>query len=146
MGEAVPKWQKSMESKAWSASIRAALIDFAKEATRERGATEKAAKALGVTRSAIEKMKITGQGSVESWLKLAAFKADLDEKQLRFFLDNLQQILSDVTPPSALDKVWEELKASYQDQELAAWAKLLLSKKKVEDELGITVKATLRKK
>lgn len=142
----MPKWQKSKESKAWSASIRAFLIDFAKTATKERGATEKAAKALGVSRSAIEKMKITGQGSVESWIKLAAFKANLDEQQLKYFLENSQQILAGISPPSAFDKLWDDLKASYPAQELTAWARLLLSKKKVEDDLGITVKASLRGK
>ncbi len=140
------KGQKSPESRAWSNSIRTALIDFAKSALRERGDTDRAADFLGVSRSAIDKMKDTGLGSVESWVKLAAFKTKLDKKRTQYILENLSQVLAGVESPSGIDQIFEDLKSSFSDQELAAWMKLLLSKKRVEDEIGITIKASLQKK
>src|SRR5690606_13164567 len=128
----------------WSKLIRGALRNFAREATKERGEIDEAAKAAHLSRPAIEKMKSSGTGSVESWIKLFAYHHKFSERNVRSILDNLPNALNPSKAPDDLDLVFGELKRLYSKQELSAWMKLLLSKRHVEDHLGVTVNARLK--
>ncbi|MGE0527389.1 MAG: hypothetical protein AB7P49_10030, partial [Bdellovibrionales bacterium] len=54
-------------------------------------------------------------------------------------------MIQNLESPSALDKLVFELKNLYSENELAAWFRLLISKRVVEKDLGIEVKARMKK-
>lgn len=126
--------------------IRESLKQFAKIAVRERGEIDRAAAALGLSRSAVEKMRLSGRGSVDAWIKLLAFRAGIEDEDFPTFITACQRAFGRIKPVDPIDTIIDELRSAYSASELAAWAKLLLAKKRIEDELGISIRASIRSK
>lgn len=134
----------SLSKSQWSTLIRDALKNLAQSATVERGSIERAAEALHLSRVAIEKMKSDGMGSVESWIKLVAFKAQLSETEVRRLLMNPSLLVKGVGNADPLDGLFAQVKREIPTQELAAWLRLLLAKKQVEEHVGVQIKVTTK--
>ncbi|MEZ4742814.1 MAG: hypothetical protein R3B45_10260 [Bdellovibrionota bacterium] len=137
---------KPLTKAEWSKLIRDSLRYFAQSVIKERGAIEKTAVALDLSRASIEKMKSNGTGSVESWIKLAVHSAKMPPEKTKYVLTQLTSIVDQLNPPDELDLLFQETKKNFDRNELAAWMTLLLAKRKVENQLGIDVKAKLKSK
>ena len=118
--------------------LRKAFSDLAKKITAERGSILKAAEHLGKTRSSIEKMKMSGSGSVTTWARLIALHFGVGNDDLVRMIKNLGAPHSETD--SKLDDLYSELKKFYTHQELAGWFKLMRDKGRIESDLGIRIK------
>jgi len=133
---------KALTEKEWDQLIREMFKNLARNVLPERGDNPKAAKALGLSISAIEQMKSSGKGSPKSWVRLMAHGANLGPEEIHSFFTNFPGLLKDIKPLSEVDQLFEKLKASYDSQEIAALLQLLLAKKEVEDFLGLKIKVS----
>ena len=96
--------------------------------------------------STIEQMKSYGKGSLKTWIKLVVYKAGLSPDEIRSFVDNFPSLLKEIKPLSEIDRLFEELKRKYDSQEVAALLQLLLTKREVEEFVGIKIKVSKNKK
>lgn len=138
--------QKSLTPDEWEELVRNFCKEIARSVTRQRGEPRKIAKLLGLKPSSISDIR-TGRniGSVVVNLRLFFLKAGIPDHEAKRFLEHPQVIIQNLETPSALDKLVFELKNLYSENELAAWFKLLISKRTVEKDLGIEVKARVKK-
>lgn len=117
--------------------------------TRNRGDATKVAKVLGLQRATISDIR-TGRssGSATVNLRMLFMLAGISDSEARKILENPQLLLKDIEsgPASQIDNLFLELKNLYSENELAAWLKLLISKRNVEIDLGVSLKATLKAK
>ena len=139
--------QKNLSSEEWEALVRNFCKEITRSVTRKRGETQRIAQLLGITPSSLSDMRagrITG--SVVVNLRLFFLKSGVPDQEAKRFLEHPQAMIQNLETPSALDKMVVELKNLYSENELAAWFKLLISKRVVEKDLGIEVKARVKKK
>lgn len=129
----------------WDRLVRQLIQTVAQLATRNHGALTKVARATNLSKSAIAQMKTTGKASPVSFIRVAANLAGLTDTQARTLLSNPTSILKNLEPISDVETLFSEVRALYDDNELAAWLKLLRSKNQVETDLGISVKASMKK-
>lgn len=136
---------KKLTDKEWNDFVKEMLKTFATGALSGHGDNAKAAKALGLSVSAVEQMKSSGKGSPKSWIKLAAYKANLSPDEIRSFFKNIPGILKQIKPMSEVDGLFEEFKKSYSNQEIAALLQLMIAKREVEDFVGVNIKVSKKK-
>ncbi len=138
--------QKMMTPDEWEDLVRAFCKEITRSVTRNRGDVGRIAKMLGLKQQSISDMR-SGRitGSVVVNVRLFFLKAGIPDHEARKFLEHPQIVIQSLETPSALDKLVFELKNLYSDSELAAWFKLLISKRRVEKDLGIEVKARVKK-
>lgn len=129
----------------WNKLVNEGLKKLAVSTTKKRGDAAKLAKVLNKSRSSIVQMKTMAKGSTVSWIRLLLHKAGLNDSQAKEIIENFDSILSSVSPPSQLDKLFERLKELYSEQEIAALLRILISKSTVEEFLGLK-KPTKKKK
>lgn len=125
----------------WEILVRNLIQTVAQLATRNPGAAAKLARSTNLSKSAITQMKRTGKASTVSFIRVAAFLAGLADEQAKGLLENPAAILKNLDPASDVDKLFNEVRVFYSDNELAAWLILLKSKHKVESDLGISLNA-----
>ena len=138
--------QKQMTPEEWEDLVRNFCKEITRSVTRKRGDVVRVAKLLGLKQQSISDMRtgrITGSSVVN--VRLFFLKAGIPDHEARKFLEHPQAMIQNLETPSPLDKLVFELKNLYSDNELAAWFKLLISKRKVEKDLGIEVKARVKK-
>ena len=75
-----------------------------------------------------------------------AHHAGLSPEEISSLFTNFPSLLKEVKPLSELDLLFEELKKNYTKNEIAAWLKLLISKKEIEDFIGVNIKVSSKKK
>ena len=138
--------RRSLNEKEWDTLVRELFRSFAHSALPDRGDNIKAAKALKMSLSTIEQMKSYGKGSLKTWIKLVVYKAGLSPDEIRSFVDNFPSLLKEIKPLSEIDRLFEELKRKYDSQEVAALLQLLLTKREVEEFVGIKIKVSKNKK
>ena len=138
--------KKALSEKEWDHFVKNLLKSFANKALPERGDNQKAAKALKLSVSAIEQMKSSAKGSTKSWIKLMSYMAKLSPEEIRDFFENYPSLLKQAKPLSDLDILFEEAKQKYDHQELGALLALLISKKEIEDFVGVKIKVSKSKK
>ncbi len=129
----------------WNSLVRTFIQTVAKLATRNPGEATALSRATDLSLSAITQMKNTGKASPVSFIRVAAFLAGLTDQQTKNLLENPGSILKNLEPTSEIETLFNEVRAYYNDNELAAWLKLLKSKHLVESQLGITVSAQVQK-
>ena len=137
---------KKISEKEWDTFVKETLKSFAYSAMPNRGDNVKTAKALGISKSAVDQMKSHGKGSPKTWFKLMAHHAGLSPEEISSLFTNFPSLLKEVKPLSELDLLFEELKKNYTKNEIAAWLKLLISKKEIEDFIGVNIKVSSKKK
>lgn len=137
--------KKKISERDWDKFVKELLKSFAGSTLSDRGDNIRAAKALGLSLSAIEQMKSMGKGSTKSWIKLAAYNSNLSSQELIKIFENLPGILKSVRPISEVDRLFEELKSNYSSQEIAAMLQLMLSKRAVEKFVGVDIKVSKKK-
>lgn len=130
----------------WNQLVRHFIQTVAQQATRNHGAAAQVASATNLSKSAITQMKRTGKASLVSFIRVAAYLANLTDRQTKSLLENPASILKNLEPASEIETLFSEIRGYYSDNELAAWLKLLKSKHQVESDLGITVKAAISKR
>lgn len=140
------KDQKALTDAEWDQLVRGLIRTVAQLATRNRGTLTKVAQATNLSKASIANMRKTGKASVISFIRVAAYFAGLADDDAKDLLENPSSILKNLEPASEIESLFSEVRKVYTDNELAAWLKLLKSKHQVESELGITVKAALRKR
>lgn len=138
--------QKTLTPEEWEDLVRNFCKEIARSVTRERGEARRIAKLLGLTPSSLSDIR-TGRitGSVVINVRLFFMKAGIPDHDAKKFLEHPQAMIQSLETPSAVDKLVFELKNLYSENELAAWLKLLISKRVVEKDLGIEVKARVKK-
>jgi hypothetical protein len=137
--------KKTLSEKEWDQFVKELFKSFASSSLPNRGDNAKAAKALGLSVSAIEQMKSMGKGSTKSWVKLAAYDAELSQAEIRELFENLPSLLKSIRPLSEIDHLFEEFKMKYDTQEIAAMLQLMISKREVEDFIGVDIKVSKKK-
>lgn len=137
---------KTLTPEEWEDLVRNFCKEIARSVTRKRGETRRIAKLLGLRPSSISDIR-TGRitGSVVVNVRLFFIKAGIPDNEAKKFLEHPQAMIQGLETPSAVDKLVFELKNLYSENELAAWFKLLISKRVVEKDLGIEVKARVKK-
>ncbi|MGE3680233.1 MAG: hypothetical protein AB7G93_00815 [Bdellovibrionales bacterium] len=138
--------QKTMTPEEWEELVRNFCKEITRSVTRKRGDVGRIAKLLGLKQQSISDMR-SGRitGSVVVNIRLFFLKAGIPDNEARKFLEHPQVMIQNLETPSALDKLVFELKNLYSENELAAWFRLLISKRVVEKDLGIEVKARMKK-
>ena len=129
----------------WDQLVRGLIRTVAQLATRNRGTVTKLAHATNLSKASIANMRKTGKASIVSFVRVAAFFAGLNDREAKALLENPGSILKNLEPASDIETLFDDVRKLYSDNELAAWLKLLKSKHTVESDLGITVKASVRK-
>lgn len=73
--------------------------------------------------------------------------AGISDAQAKNILENPESLVKNLEsgPASPVDNMFLELRNLYSENELAAWLKLLISKRTVEQNIGISIKASLKK-
>lgn len=138
--------QKQMTPEEWEDLVRSFCKEITRSVTRKRGDVGRIAKLLGLKQQSISDMRsgrITGSAVIN--IRLFFLKAGIPDSEARKFLEHPQVMIQNLETPSALDKLVFELKNLYSENELAAWFKLLISKRVVEKDLGIEVKARMKR-
>lgn len=130
----------------WEELVRSFCKEITRSVTRKRGDVGRIAKLLGLKQQSISDLR-SGRitGSVVVNIRLFFLKAGIPDHEARKFLEHPQMVIQNLETPSPLDKLVFELKNLYSENELAAWFKLLISKRTVEKDLGIEVKARMKK-
>ena len=136
----------AINGKEWDYFIRELCKTFAHSALPERGDNVKAAKALKMSLSAVEQMKSYGKGSFKAWIKLAVYKSNLSQDEIKSFFDNFPNLIKEIKPMLEIDHLFEEIKRKHDGQEIAALLQLLLAKREVEDFVGVKVKVSREKR
>lgn len=138
--------QRPLSSKEWEDLVRSFCKEITRSVTRKRGDVGRIAKLLGLKQQSISDMR-SGRitGSVVVNIRLFFHKAGIPDQEAKRFLEHPQLMIQNLESPSALDKLVFELKNLYSENELAAWFKLLISKRVVEKDLGIEVKARMKR-
>lgn len=137
---------KPMTPEEWEELVRNFCKEITRSVTRNRGDTGRIAKLLDLNQSTVSDLRtgrITGSAVVN--IRLFFLKAGIPDHEAKKFLEHPQMMIQNLETPSALDKLVFELKNLYSENELAAWFKLLISKRVVEKNLGIEVKARVKK-
>lgn len=130
----------------WEHLVRELVKTVAQQATRNRGAAASVARSTNLSKSAIAQMKRSGKAGIVSFIRVAIHLAGINDQDAKGLIQNPASILSNLEPSSEIDSLFREIRGYYSDNELAAWLKLLRSKHQVEENLGVTVKASLRKR
>jgi len=135
-----------MSSKEWEDLVRNFCKEVTRSVTRKRGDVGQIAKLLGLKQQSISDMR-SGRitGSVVVNIRLFFLKAGIPDHEAKRFLEHPQLMIQNLESPSSVDKLVFELKNLYSENELAAWFKLLISKRVVEKDLGIEVKARMKR-
>lgn len=136
------KSDEKLSRSEWERLARDLVQTIANRATKNQGAAAALARATDMSQSSIAQMKRTGKASIPSFLRVAAYLAGLTDREVRELLVNPVSILKNLEPASEIESLFNEIRGFYSDNELAAWLKLLRSKHQVEENLGITVKAS----
>jgi len=138
--------QRPMSSKEWEDLVRNFCKEVTRSVTRKRGDVGQIAKLLGLKQQSISDMR-SGRitGSVVVNIRLFFLKAGIPDHEAKRFLEHPQLMIQNLESPSSVDKLVFELKNLYSENELAAWFKLLISKRVVEKDLGIEVKARMKR-
>lgn len=133
---------KQMTSDEWDLLVQNFCKEITRSVTRQHGDVSRIAKLLGLKQQSISDMR-TGRitGSVVVNVRLFFLKAGIPDTEARKFLENPQFMIQSLESPSPIDNLVFELKNLYSENELSAWFKLLISKRIVEKNLGIEVKA-----
>lgn len=135
-----------LQDEEWDTLVRQFLRKMAQTATRNRGAATTLSKAINKSKSAVVDMKTEGTGSVVSWVRMAMHVAGISDAEAKEMLQDPAILMRNrIEMPSQLESLIHELRRHYDENELAAWMTLLLSKRQVEDDLGVTLKAALKK-
>ncbi|MCY4643046.1 MAG: hypothetical protein OXB88_00345 [Bacteriovoracales bacterium] len=117
------------------------LSEIAKSATRGRGGAQRAADALGVSKQRISGMRTKeAVGDKIIWIRMLFLKLGLSDAEARKMLEHPNLFIKKIDSPSILDETFESLKNLYTENELIGWFKLLLSKRRVEKDLKISVR------
>ena len=134
----------------WKQLCNHFLSELAKSATRGRGAVQKAANAIGVRKQRISGMRSNDAiGDKVSWMRMIFYKTGLSDQEAKKILSSPNVVIKGIDSPSVTDEMYESLKNIYSENELAGWFKILLSKRKIEKDLQVSVRAldkTPRKK
>lgn len=138
--------QKQMTPEEWEELVRNFCKEIVRSVTRKRGDTSRVAKLLGLKQQTISDMR-TGRisGSAVVNIRLFFLKAGIPDHEAKKYLENPVVITKNLESPTPLDKLVNDLKNLYSDSELAAWFTLLISKRHVEKNLGIEIKARVKK-
>lgn len=140
------KDQRVLTDAEWDQLIRGLIRTVAQLATRNRGTLTKVAQATNLSKASIANMRKTGKASVVSFIRVAAYFAGLGDSEAKELLENPGSILKNLEPASEIESLFNEVRRVYADNELGAWLKLLKSKHQVESDLGISVKAAVKKR
>ncbi len=138
---------KDFNQKEWEELVRGFCTELTRSLTRKHGDVRHIANLLGLEPGTISDMrKGRSTGSVTVVLRLFFLKAGIKDSDAKKFLDNPQLLIKNLETPDQNDKLFQELKNLYSENETAAWLKLLISKRTVEKSLGIEVKARMKTK
>ncbi len=138
--------EKKLTAVEWDSLIRNFWCNLTRSITSGHGRSQKLATAIGVTRQAISDMRAgRSLGSVTSDTRMLFYQAGLSDEEAKKILENPHIIIKGIETPSIIDGLFQELKNTYSENELTAWMKLLISKRKVEESLGIEIKARTKK-
>ena len=126
----------------WTRLCNHFLSELAKSATRGHGAVQKAADAIGVRKQRISGMRSNNAiGNKVSWIRMIFYKTGLPDKEAKKILSNPNIVIKSIDSPSVTDEMYESLKNLYSENELVGWFKILLSKRKIEKNLKISLRA-----
>lgn len=135
------------KQKDWEEYVKNFVKEAMKALTRERGNASSVANALGLTRASVSDIK-TGRslGSTTVNIRMLFMLAGISDEEAKKILQSPELLVRNLESKkmSELDTLYYELKSQYSENELAAWMKLLKSKRSVEDHLGIVIKAKCR--
>jgi len=130
------KSKKDLTNTKIDAEIREFLKHLAETVIPTRSKTKSdVSKALGLSSSAVEQMRIYGHGSIVSWLKLVMYKYNLSTDQVQKFFEDYKAIVTNANPVQEVDKLYQEAKNHFSDEDLFVWLRLLLAKQQIEDDL-----------
>jgi len=139
--------EKQLTEQEWDRLVRNFFKELARSATRGRGGAQKLADAIGLSKQAISDLRGgRSVGRVVSNVRMLFYKAGIPDADAKKFLQNPNIVIKGLDSPSPVDSLVEELKNVYSENELLAWFRLLLSKKVVENEVGVGLKAFTKKK
>lgn|SRR5665647_571654 len=140
---------KELTSKEWEEYVKKFWQEVIRSLTRERGEATKLAKALCLQRATISDIR-TGRSSGSSTvnLRMLFMLAGIPDYDAKKILENPQLLVKNLESglTSQVDNLFFELKNLYSENELAAWLKLLISKRNVEKNIGVSLKASLKNK
>lgn len=137
---------KQLTQQEWDGLARDFCKEITRSLTRNHGDVRRIAKLLSLEPGTISDMrKGRSIGSVVVVMRLFFLKAGIPDHEAKKFLDNPQFLIKNLETPDGNDKLYQELKNIYSDNEVAAWLRLLISKRLVEKDLGIEVKARMKK-
>ena len=130
----------------WKTLVNYFLSERAKSATRGQGGAQKVATSLRVSKQRISSMKSRQAfGDKVGWARMLFYEAGVSDSEARKILQNPHTAIKKAVHfPSPLDEMFEKLKNLYSENELAGWLRLLISKGKVEKDLGVSVRAFCR--
>lgn len=139
--------EKQLTEQEWDRLVRNFFKEIARSATRGRGGAQKLADVIGLSKQAISDLRGgRSVGRVVSNVRMLFYKAGIPDADAKKFLQNPNIVIKGLDSPSPVDSLVEELKNAYSENELLAWLRLLLSKKIVENEVGVGLKAFTKKK
>lgn len=134
------KIKKTLETGKVDGEIRLILKNLAASVIPTRAKVKEAAAVIGMAETSLEQMRIYGKGSVVSWVKLALYKYDLTPNNLERILSGHRAATPKLEELDATDRVYQEVKRRFSDDELYAWLKLLVAKYEIEKELKVRKK------
>lgn len=131
----------------WNQLCNKFLSELTQSVTNDRGGAKKMSEALGIEKQRISRMRSPkATGNKVTWIRLVFYKMGISDIQAKKILSNPNIAFNKGLEAhlSPIDELYGSLRRIYSDNELAGWFKLLLSKRKIENELSISV--TVKKK
>ena len=127
----------------WKTLVNYFLSEVAKSATRGKGGAQKAATSLGVSKQRISDMKSRQAfGDKVGWTRMLLYKLEVPDSEAIRILQNPHTVTKKkIGSLSPLEEMFEMLRNLYSENELAGWFKLLISKRKVEKDLKVSLRA-----
>lgn len=98
---------------------------------------KRARQATGLSKSALEQMKIYGKGSSSAWIRLLAYAAKIPLADLPIISAKFRTVVSEVNQLNDFERLLEEARRHYNENELYAWLRLLVARAEIEESLGL---------
>lgn len=125
-----------MRDKRQNVAIKEFLRALASAVLKTPADIRAASDATGLSKSALEQMKIYAKGSASSWVGLLAYSLDISPKDLPAVSAKFRGAIS-TTKPNELDTLIEEARRKFSDPELYVWLRLLLARYEIEENVGL---------